>query len=424
MARGHRERIRAEKRFQDVRGLANAVLFELHDAIMPLPGSTQARELLVKRAQQYLDSLASESAGDDGLQRERAMAYERIGDVLGLPVQANLGHSAEALVSYRKGLEIEKGLVSADPVNESLRRDLARLYNRICRVEENTGKFQRIRCNRAAEAAASIQKVLARPAPERYRLARRSGRHSSEHGREPTSRSAIGRTPRSSAATRSRNSRNFTGCSRRAKPSSTAWPTPTIAWPIYRSRPSTLPRPATNILEAIRLFNLSSERYPKDIRKRLDWTFAQQRLGSILISMGDLKGALDAFQKALPIREQLRALDPRDARAQINLANSHASIGFVLLETGNALAARGHFEQQRKIDEELIRLDPMAVSHRYSLSEACENLGRVADRLGQKKQANALLNDALKIYDELQSRGAISAEYAAVPPASKKNSAK
>jgi serine/threonine protein kinase len=66
----------------------DAVLFELHDAIMPLPGSTHARELLVKRAQQYLDSLASESSGDDGLQRERAMAYERIGDVLGLPVQA------------------------------------------------------------------------------------------------------------------------------------------------------------------------------------------------------------------------------------------------------------------------------------------------------------------------------------------------
>jgi len=171
----------------------------------------------------------------------------------------------------------------------------------------------------------------------------------------------------------------------------------------------------TNILEAIRLFNQSSERYPKDIRKRLDWTYAQQRLGSILISMGDLKGSLDAFQKALPIREQLRALDPRDARAQINLANSHASIGYVLLETGNALAARGHFEQQRKIDEDLIKLDPMAVSHRYSLSEAHENLGRVANLLGQKKQAIALLNDALKIYDELQSRGAISAEYAAVP---------
>ena len=75
---------------------------------------------------------------------------------------------------------------------------------------------------------------------------------------------------------------------------------------------------------------------PRTFSKRLDWTFAQQRLGSILISLGDLKGALEAFEQVLPIREQLRALDPNDARAQMNLANSHASIGYVLLEMGNA----------------------------------------------------------------------------------------
>jgi hypothetical protein len=83
----------------------------------------------------------------------------------------------------------------------------------------------------------------------------------------------------------------------------------------------------------------------------------------------------------LPIREQLRAMDPKDARAMLNLANSHGSTGYVLLEMGSAVAAQAHFEQQRKLDEELIRLDPMGVSYRYSLSEALENLGRVALRL-------------------------------------------
>src|SRR4029077_12477020 len=109
-------------------------------------------------------------------------------------------------------------------------------------------------------------------------------------------------------------------------------------------------------------------RSPKDMPKRVDWTFAQQRLGSILISTHELKGALDAFEQVLPIREQLVALDPKDARAKMNLANSHTSIGYVLLEMGSALAAQAHFEQQRKLDEELIRVDPMAVAYRYSLS--------------------------------------------------------
>jgi hypothetical protein len=119
------ERARAERRFQEVRGLANSVLFELHDAIANLPGSTQARELLVKRAQRYLDSLAGEASGDDSLQRERAMAYQRIGDVLGLPTRANLGRTAEAIVSYNKALEIERGLASRDAANRTIQADLA-----------------------------------------------------------------------------------------------------------------------------------------------------------------------------------------------------------------------------------------------------------------------------------------------------------
>src|SRR5262249_19056150 len=44
------QRVRAERRFQDVRTLANSLLFELHDTIQNLPGATAARELLVKRA--------------------------------------------------------------------------------------------------------------------------------------------------------------------------------------------------------------------------------------------------------------------------------------------------------------------------------------------------------------------------------------
>ncbi|MEO8371042.1 MAG: protein kinase [Candidatus Solibacter sp.] len=407
-----RERIRAEKRFQDVRGLANAVLFELHDAIMPLPGSTGARELLVKRAQQYLDNLASEATGDDGLQRERAMAYERIGDVLGLPVQANLGHSAEALVSYRKALEIEKGLVARDSINESLRRDLARLYNRICRVEQSTGQFRESlqSCNEAG----SIQKELVGRRPSDVDL---RGDLAATYQNMAGAYLALGDYEHSEVQ-RAHALAEFQELYR-LQPDNEAF-LYGLANAYHRmanlqEQTKHYSEARANVLEAIRLFNLSSESRAKDIRKRLDWTFAQQRLGSILISMGDLRGALDAFQKALPIREQLRSLDPRDARAQMNLANSHASVGFVLLEMGKAREAQEHFEQQRKLDVELVKADPMGVSYLYSLSEAYENLGRVSKVLGQQDRARTLLNDALKIYDDLQARGAVSAEYAKVP---------
>ena len=408
----NRERLRAEQRFQEVRGLANSVLFELHDAIVPLPGSTHARELLIKRAQQYLDSLATESGGDDSLTHERAMAYERVGDVLGLPVQPNLGKSGEALASYQKALEIERGLAARDPADSVLQRDMAKIYNRICRVEQNTGKFRE--SLESCREAGRIQEEQLRLRPGDVEL---RGDLASTHQNMAGAYFSLGDWAHTEEQ-RSRVLQEFQEL-HRLQPGNDSF-LYGLANAYHRmanleEQTKHLAAAKTNALQAIELFNQLSERHPKDILKRVDWTFAQQRLGSILISLGDLNGALAAFEKVLPIREQLRAMDTKDARAMLNLAHSHASIGYVLLETGNALTAQAHFEQQRKLDEELIRLDPIGVEYRYSLSEAYENLGRVALRLGQKERGNTYLRDALKVYDELSARGAISAEYAKVP---------
>ena len=48
---------RAEERFNDVRKLANSLMFEIHDSIRDLPGSTSARRLLVTRAQEISTTL-------------------------------------------------------------------------------------------------------------------------------------------------------------------------------------------------------------------------------------------------------------------------------------------------------------------------------------------------------------------------------
>jgi serine/threonine protein kinase len=104
------QRARAERRFNDVRALANSLLFEIHDSIQDLPGSTAARKLLVDRALQYLDSLSQESGDTPGLQRELAAAYERVGDVQGNWQFSNLGDTAGSIASYRKALGIRLAL--------------------------------------------------------------------------------------------------------------------------------------------------------------------------------------------------------------------------------------------------------------------------------------------------------------------------
>jgi serine/threonine protein kinase/tetratricopeptide (TPR) repeat protein len=107
---------RAEARFNDVRKLANSLLFDIHDSIRELPGSTPARKLIVESALQYLDGLAKESTGDPSLQRELADAYERVGLVQGgYPGMPNLGDTAGALASFRKMVAIRQALTEAHP---------------------------------------------------------------------------------------------------------------------------------------------------------------------------------------------------------------------------------------------------------------------------------------------------------------------
>jgi eukaryotic-like serine/threonine-protein kinase len=111
------QRARAEQRFNDVRKLANSLIFEIHDSIQNLPGATPARKLVMDRAVQYLDSLAKDSSGDPALQRELGSAYHRLGLVQGNPSEGNLGDTEAAKVSFRKSAALFESVARADPNN-------------------------------------------------------------------------------------------------------------------------------------------------------------------------------------------------------------------------------------------------------------------------------------------------------------------
>jgi eukaryotic-like serine/threonine-protein kinase len=120
----------AERRFDQVRSLARSVVFELHDAIATLPGSTAARALLAERALVYLDNLAADAEDNTPLQMELARAYLKIGDVQGLPYAANLGDTGGAIRSYGKALAVAEGVVQREPANADALALLADAHDR------------------------------------------------------------------------------------------------------------------------------------------------------------------------------------------------------------------------------------------------------------------------------------------------------
>ena len=64
----------ARENLLQARRLANAFVFDVHDAVRDLPGSTRARELIVQTGLRYLDGLAKHSRRDWELQSELASA--------------------------------------------------------------------------------------------------------------------------------------------------------------------------------------------------------------------------------------------------------------------------------------------------------------------------------------------------------------
>jgi tetratricopeptide (TPR) repeat protein len=122
------ERAKAQERFDQVRKLANSLLFELHDGVAALPGSNSVRKQLVARALEYLDTLAKTSSGDPVLQLNLAQSYERLGSVQGHISEMNLGDPEGALASYSRGIEILQHVPSAARERTDILRELATLH--------------------------------------------------------------------------------------------------------------------------------------------------------------------------------------------------------------------------------------------------------------------------------------------------------
>ncbi|HKP12597.1 MAG TPA: serine/threonine-protein kinase [Blastocatellia bacterium] len=344
------QRARAERRFNDVRQLANSFLFEFHDAIKDLPGSTPARELVVKRALDYLDGLAREAGNDAQLQRELATAYQKVGDVQGNPLDANLGDTSGALASYQKALAIREGLVKKHPASVEDRRDLATSYIRIGDVNWRTGDV--------------------RPALEAYRQGVSIGEALLEGDQLdlPASRE-LWRGYRNLAYTQA-TAGDFAGG-----------------------------------LETLRKAQALGERllaaHPDDAGVRNDMSMTLTFAGRAQGEMGDLAGALETFQKALAINERLAAAEPNRVAFKKAVASNCMDIGDAHNHMGNARAAAESYRRAYAIMEQVAAADPADVQAQRNVASAQINLGGALVKLGRFDEALEAEQRAVAIYERI-----------------------
>jgi serine/threonine protein kinase len=112
----NRQRAIAQRRFLDVRELANK-LFDIDLQIRQLPGSSKSRQLIVDTSLEYLRRLAADVQGDPDLALEVGNAYLRVARVQGVPISPNLGHMDQAEQNLAIAERFVHSVLVAQPAN-------------------------------------------------------------------------------------------------------------------------------------------------------------------------------------------------------------------------------------------------------------------------------------------------------------------
>jgi len=113
-----RQRALAERRFNEVRHLANQLL-DVDVIVRQLPGSSAARQYIVNTSLDYLRRLSQDAASDPGLALELGTAYMRVGRVQGIPISPNLGQAENAEQSLRTAEKLIRSVLARNPENRT-----------------------------------------------------------------------------------------------------------------------------------------------------------------------------------------------------------------------------------------------------------------------------------------------------------------
>jgi non-specific serine/threonine protein kinase/serine/threonine-protein kinase len=397
------ERARAEQRFSDVRQLAKAFLFDFHDSIADLEGSTPARKLVVTKGLEYLDKLARDAGERIDLRREVAGAYVKVGDVQGRPFTPNLGDTTGALASYRKAVALYESMTGEAAREESLRQELAQAYVHLSDV-----------LTAAGDTAASLSFARKSLAIERE--------ISSDPTDPPAARRALvasfSRVGDMLAATG-----DVTGALEHRRTALALMESVAAAAPddlanirqlgvAYQKLGNTLGNPnSTNIgdragaLAALErsseIFRNASAKYPSNAMLRRNHAVAESNAADVLFAMKRVDEAIARERRSLAVYDAQAKVDPTNVAAQNDLAIGYSKMAQLLEATGHA--AEGLAQQQRATDlhRRLATADPNSSDMKQELASDYNREATLQAKLGQREPSLANHARAVALSREL-----------------------
>lgn len=344
------QRARAEARFDDVRQLANALIFKVHDAVARLDGSTDVRKMIVSEAVSYLDTLAA-SGGDASLQLDLAKGYKQVSRAQGDAQIANLGDYAGAHASLTRAI----GLL--EPLQTSvLWRDagleLVHALRLRAGVEQSLGR--RADAKQTAAAALAKAELLLARAPGDQEVRRTVA---SAHFNVALS---LGSDPQSA-----------------------------VHWEA-----------------AGRTFEALWKEAPRDPGHMRNVALVDKYYGGRLIEAGRVDEGVARYRRALQLDEQRLAASPSSRQVQFDVAIDLANIAMGLAFMDRGDEALPYLDRSIAMREQMLQADPKNRTARLVLIRVLTNAARVSKRVDQLPRVRVYLTRAYAVAAEDPGLGA------------------
>ncbi len=347
-----RERAKAERRFNDVRQLANSFMFEINEQIIKSP--IKARELLVQRAVEYLDKLAAESGNDAELQSELATAYEKIGDVQSEIFKPNAGKTSEALFSHQKALALRQKLFAGEP-NAARAISVASSYLRVGDVLLMCGKISETREN-YREAVRILEPVFSA---------------------EPKN-----------AAVQDKLASSFAR----------------LGQSILRS--GSLSESLENYEKSLKIYqNLAAEN-PETTKYQRNVGIIFSYIGFVKMEMGRTEEAAAYYGNWLEIEKKIFEKDKNNIESSSFVSTAQIWFGVALSEQGKIQQAITHFNEGIKIQEAVLAADKGNLGEEYALADCYLELGKALARNKMADESIKNLEKAIESYRNIWQKDA------------------
>ncbi|MBX3299311.1 MAG: protein kinase [Acidobacteria bacterium] len=439
-----KERDRAEHRFRDIRKLSNSLLFEIAPKIERLSGATDAREAVVTRALEYLDSLAAETADDPSLQAELAAAYEKVGDLQGNPLKPNLSDFAGAIESYIKARDI---ILKQSPNLEN-RAKLAANYRALASIRFAQNEVKESLADSERSLALFADLILEHPDDKGLAAARTATLLDYGHTLAINNQYSVGIPIYRDAINAAEKldqedpeilrllalGRAYLGNALSwddQQPDAEAETEKAIkiveklllkypndanvrqsAWIVYSMASSTFEGIQNDISlrhaqASFKVAERSVELDPADTQALQNLAKAKSRLGNVLVLMKRREDGIARIRESLTMMTGLIQREPRNRVYQRDLGTIYTRLGDAEKSRSNLVGALAAYKESSAIYRDLAASDETnTVAHR-DWAQAVKSVGITEKKLGRSDDARASISLAIEIFEKLRARGAL-----------------